>query len=45
MGPETCCGCPVRTVKVGLVRGPIFGFRALTADNGTFRFRAQAVAS
>ena len=23
-------------------QGAIFGFRALTADGGTFRFRAQA---
>ena len=27
----------------GRFLGPIFGFRALTADNGTFRFRAKLI--
>ena len=43
MEPETCCGSPVRTVKVGPIPGLIFGFRALTADSGTFRFRADVL--
>src|SRR5258705_4174154 len=42
MGPETCCGCPARTGKIASIQGPIFGFRALTADGGAIRFRAQA---
>src|ERR1044072_4918908 len=43
MGQETCCGYRARTGKVpSNIQGPIFGFRALTADSGTFRFRAHA---